>query len=108
MSRLLLTFLVSAFLAANVAAFTSPSGRTSSSLNRLTTTTTTAPTAPFTTSAFESTTTTTTALNLKVKIDPEKAKNKNVAGNAKMAAYSGSIVIAILLPVIFLVWSALK
>ncbi|KAL3815999.1 hypothetical protein ACHAXA_010659 [Cyclostephanos tholiformis] len=52
-----------------------------------------------------------TALNLKVKIDPEAAKtkvNKNVAGNAKMAAYGGSVVIALMLPIAFLVWSAVS
>jgi hypothetical protein len=51
-----------------------------------------------------------TALHLKVKIDPEAAKkgNKNVAGNAKMAAYGGSVVIALMLPIAFLVWSAVS
>jgi hypothetical protein len=52
-----------------------------------------------------------TALNLKVKIDPEASKkkgNKNVAGNAKMAAYGGSVVIALMLPIAFLVWSAVS
>ena len=53
---------------------------------------------------------TTTALRLKVKIDPEAKNkgNKNVAGNAKMAAYGGSVVIALLLPIAFLVWSAVS
>jgi hypothetical protein len=47
-----------------------------------------------------------TALNLKVKVDPEAKGGKNVKGNAKMAAYGGSVVFALLLPVAFLVWSA--
>mmetsp|Transcript_18304 Transcript_18304/g.51007 ORF Transcript_18304/g.51007 Transcript_18304/m.51007 type:complete len:108 (-) Transcript_18304:184-507(-) len=49
----------------------------------------------------------TTALNLKVKVDPD-AKTNNAAGNAKAAAYGGSIAVAALLPIIFLVWSALN
>mmetsp|Transcript_38904 Transcript_38904/g.66401 ORF Transcript_38904/g.66401 Transcript_38904/m.66401 type:complete len:102 (-) Transcript_38904:293-598(-) len=49
-----------------------------------------------------------TALNLKVKVDPNAKGNKNVAGNAKMAAYGGSIVFAALLPIAFLVWSAVS
>ncbi|KAL3790222.1 hypothetical protein HJC23_005594 [Cyclotella cryptica] len=50
----------------------------------------------------------TTALQLKVKVDPEAKGNKNVAGNAKMAAYGGSIVVAVLLPVAFLIWAAVS
>ena len=52
--------------------------------------------------------TSTTALQLKVKIDPEAKGNKNVAGNAKMAAYGGSVVVAVLLPVVFLIWAAVS
>eukprot|EP00529_Nitzschia_sp_RCC80_P034267 CAMPEP_0113506260 /NCGR_PEP_ID=MMETSP0014_2-20120614/35806_1 /TAXON_ID=2857 /ORGANISM="Nitzschia sp." /LENGTH=105 /DNA_ID=CAMNT_0000401729 /DNA_START=161 /DNA_END=478 /DNA_ORIENTATION=- /assembly_acc=CAM_ASM_000159 len=50
----------------------------------------------------------TTALNLK--IDPSELKStKGVnPGAAKGAAYAGSIVIAVLLPVAFLAWSALQ
>jgi len=51
--------------------------------------------------------TTSTSLNLKVKVDPN-AKTKNAAGNAKAAAYGGSIAIAALLPIAFLVWSAIS
>jgi hypothetical protein len=47
---------------------------------------------------------TSTSLNLKVKVDPN-AKNNNAGGNAKMAAYGGSVAIAALLPIAFLVWS---
>mmetsp|Transcript_15747 Transcript_15747/g.23876 ORF Transcript_15747/g.23876 Transcript_15747/m.23876 type:complete len:100 (-) Transcript_15747:279-578(-) len=50
---------------------------------------------------------TSTALNLKVKVDPN-AKTTNTKGNAKMAAYGGSIVFAALLPIAFLVWSAVS
>ncbi len=52
----------------------------------------------------------TTALGLKIKVDPDKAgKNKGInPGLAKGAAYGGSIVIAVLLPIIFLAWAALK
>ena len=51
---------------------------------------------------------TTTALNLK--IDPSELKStKGVnPGAAKGAAYAGSIVIAVLLPLVFLAWSALQ
>ena len=48
-----------------------------------------------------------TALNLKVKVDPNK-KTSNTTGNAKMAAYGGSVVIAVALPVLFLIWSAVS
>jgi hypothetical protein len=50
---------------------------------------------------------TSTSLNLKVKVDPN-AKTKNAAGNAKAAAYGGSIAIAALLPIGFLLWSMLS
>ena len=49
-----------------------------------------------------------TALNLKVKVDPDAKGGDNVKGKAKMAAYGGSIVFALLLPVAFLVWSAVS
>ncbi|KAL7481318.1 hypothetical protein ACHAW6_007000 [Cyclotella cf. meneghiniana] len=52
--------------------------------------------------------TSSTALQLKVKVDPEAKGNKNVTGNAKMAAYGGSIVVAVLLPVAFLIWAAVS
>jgi hypothetical protein len=48
------------------------------------------------------------ALHLKVKVDPDAKKTKNTAGNAKMAAYGGSVIIAVLLPIAFLVWSAVS
>mmetsp|Transcript_13629 Transcript_13629/g.30430 ORF Transcript_13629/g.30430 Transcript_13629/m.30430 type:complete len:174 (-) Transcript_13629:404-925(-) len=50
---------------------------------------------------------TSTSLNLKVKVDPN-AKTNNAKGNAKAAAYGGSIAIAALLPIAFLVWSAIS
>mmetsp|Transcript_10626 Transcript_10626/g.25576 ORF Transcript_10626/g.25576 Transcript_10626/m.25576 type:complete len:100 (+) Transcript_10626:91-390(+) len=50
---------------------------------------------------------TSTSLNLKVKVDPN-AKTNNSAGNAKAAAYGGSIAIAALLPIAFLIWSTLS
>ena len=46
-----------------------------------------------------------TSLNLKIKVDPN-AKTNNDKGNAKGAAYVGSIAIAAALPIIFLIWSA--
>lgn len=49
-----------------------------------------------------------TALNLKVKVDPDAKGGDNVKGKAKMAAYGGSVVFALLLPVAFLVWSAVS
>eukprot|EP00573_Skeletonema_grethae_P007891 CAMPEP_0201699288 /NCGR_PEP_ID=MMETSP0578-20130828/23146_1 /ASSEMBLY_ACC=CAM_ASM_000663 /TAXON_ID=267565 /ORGANISM="Skeletonema grethea, Strain CCMP 1804" /LENGTH=99 /DNA_ID=CAMNT_0048186025 /DNA_START=27 /DNA_END=326 /DNA_ORIENTATION=- len=58
--------------------------------------------------SLEFQTTSSTALNLKVKVDPNAKGNKNVSGNAKMAAYGGSIVFAALLPIAFLVWSAVS
>ena len=50
----------------------------------------------------------TTALQLKGKVDPDAKGNNNAAGNAKMAAYGGSIIFAALLPIAFLVWSAVS
>ena len=49
-------------------------------------------------------TSTSTSLNLKIKVDPN-AKTDNSKGNAKGAAYVGSIAIAAALPIIFLIWS---
>ena len=49
-----------------------------------------------------------TALQLKVKVDPDAKGNKNIDGNTRMAAYGGSIVVAALLPLAFLVWAALS
>lgn len=62
---------------------------------------------PSYTAATSTTTSTSTSLNLKVKIDPD-AKTKNASGNAKAAAYGGSIAVAALLPILFLVWSAVS
>ena len=50
--------------------------------------------------------TSTTALSLKVKVDPDAKGNDNAAGNAKMAAYGGSVLVALALPFLFLIWSA--
>mmetsp|Transcript_18235 Transcript_18235/g.29428 ORF Transcript_18235/g.29428 Transcript_18235/m.29428 type:complete len:82 (-) Transcript_18235:153-398(-) len=49
-----------------------------------------------------------TQLFLKVKVDPKAASNKNKInpGAFKGAAYGGSIAVAVLLPVAFLVWAA--
>ena len=56
--------------------------------------------------SFDITSSSSTALSLKV--DPNSIKgNKNNAGNSKMAAYGGSIVFAALLPIAFLIWSAI-
>ncbi|CAB9511100.1 expressed unknown protein [Seminavis robusta] len=51
---------------------------------------------------------TSTSLNLKVKVDPEQSKNRSNPAAMKGAAYGGSIAIAVLLPVAFLVWAATK
>ena len=47
--------------------------------------------------------------SLQLRIDPkelEKNNSNNAAANMKGAAYGGSIAIAVLLPVVFLVWAA--
>lgn len=94
--------LVIVALAANAAAFTT-SPRTALSTHA----STHAPiTTPFTTAA--SAASTSTALALKIKVDPDAKGNNNVTGNAKMAAYGGSVIIAVLLPVFFLIWSAVS
>lgn len=56
--------------------------------------------------SFESYTSSSTALGLKVKVDPNAKGNDNAAGNAKMAAYGGSVLVALALPFVFLIWSA--
>lgn len=54
-------------------------------------------------------TTSTTAMNMvKVKVDPKAKSNRTNPAVYKNAAYGGSIAIAVLLPVAFLVWSLLK
>jgi hypothetical protein len=50
---------------------------------------------------------TSTSLNLKIKIDPEESKTRVNPGAYKGAAYAGSIAIAVLLPVVFLVWASI-
>ena len=63
---------------------------------------------PVPTSPFSAETSTT--LNLKVKVDTVKVEksNKINPGAFKGAAYGGSIAIAVLLPVAFLIWAATK
>mmetsp|Transcript_27147 Transcript_27147/g.38189 ORF Transcript_27147/g.38189 Transcript_27147/m.38189 type:complete len:100 (+) Transcript_27147:190-489(+) len=95
-----ITSLLLVALVASTSAFTSIQPTTRSTVGRITSST------PF--EIPTPTTTTTTALNLKVKVDPEAVKKANNAGNAKMAAYTGSIAIALALPFAFLIWSALK
>ncbi|KAL3771622.1 hypothetical protein ACHAWO_009782 [Cyclotella atomus] len=93
-------FIATLLLLTNVNAFTAPSTRS---------VLTSAVQVPTTTSqSFESHTSSSTALGLKVKVDPDAKGNNNAAGNAKMAAYGGSILIAIALPFVFLIWSAVK
>jgi hypothetical protein len=60
----------------------------------------------FTTQTQTATSSTALSLKLDVKELEKNASNKNTSANVKGAAYGGSIVIAILLPVAFLVWSA--
>lgn len=49
-----------------------------------------------------------TALRLKMDVkELEKNAASNSSGNAKMAAYGGSVVIALALPLAFLAWSAI-
>jgi hypothetical protein len=50
---------------------------------------------------------TSTSLNLKIKIDPEDSKTRVNPGAYKGAAYVGSIAVAVLLPVVFLIWSSI-
>lgn len=75
-------------------------------------TVTTAPSSSLLLSGITASTKTTSSTTLRLKVDPEalkkNAKNKNVSGTSKMAAYGGSVVIALLLPVAFLVWSAVS
>ena len=68
---------------------------------------------PMTKNMFEekesSMTLSSTALNLKVKVDPEKSVKGGFNPAAfKGLAYGGSIVVAVFLPVAFLAWSALN
>ena len=98
------TFLVAALFAVNnVTAFTSLKTPAATLVSKsMPIATTSSSSSPF--SAESSS----TALHLKVKVDPNAAKNNNALGNSKAAAYGGSIAVAALLPVVFLVWAALK
>ncbi|KAL7538994.1 hypothetical protein ACHAXR_008937 [Thalassiosira sp. AJA248-18] len=98
MNKLIATLLVIAVVVNTATAFTSQSPPS------LTRRQNASPLGP----AFEvPSATSSTALNLKVKIDPNK-KTDNSKGNAKMAAYGGSVIFAALLPIAFLVWSAVS
>ena len=44
---------------------------------------------------------------VRVKVDPNKKEERFSKADMKMAAYGGSIAIAVALPLVFLVWSAL-
>jgi hypothetical protein len=91
----LISFLIAALFAVNgVAAFTSVKAPTGL-IQRIA-----VPTSPFMAE-------TSTSLNLKIKIDPEESKNRVNPGAYKGAAYAGSIAIAVLLPVVFLVWASI-
>ena len=109
MNRFYLALLVTALFAVNnVAAFTSlktPMALTNSQTRAVTPIITSNNSPVETSISAESSS---TALHLKVKIDPKAAAGKNTKGQAKAAAYGGSIAIAAALPIIFLVWSALK
>ena len=98
MNKFISALLFVAVVASSTSAFTTQS----SSL-----TTSRAQTSPIITGpSFDITSSSSTALNLKV--DPNSIKgNKNNSGNSKMAAYGGSIVFAALLPIAFLIWSAI-
>lgn len=98
MNKFIATLLVIAVAVNSAAAFTSQSP----SLTTRTQQTTSSSFGPAV--EFPSTS---TALNLKV--DPNSIKgNKNDKGNAKMAAYGGSVAVAVALPVLFLIWSQLS
>ena len=100
MNKFISALLIIAVVVSSTSAFTTQS----SSLTSSRTQTTSSPiiTGP----SFDITSSSSTALNLKV--DPNSIKgNKNNSGNSKMAAYGGSIVFAALLPIAFLIWSAI-
>ena len=97
MNKFISALLIVAVVVSSTSAFTTQS----SSLTTSRTQTSPIITGP----SFDITSSSSTALNLKV--DPNSIKgNKNNAGNSKMAAYGGSIVFAALLPIAFLIWSA--
>jgi hypothetical protein len=93
MNKLIATLL----LLTSVNAFTVPSSR--SSLNRVQIPNT---------NADNSFPATSTSLQLKIKVDPDAKGNKNVDGNVRMAAYGGSVLVALALPFVFLIWSAVN
>ena len=97
MNKFISALLIVAVVVSSTSAFTTQS----SSLTTSRTQTSPIITRP----SFDITSSSSTALNLKV--DPNSIKgNKNNSGNSKMAAYGGSIVFAALLPIAFLIWSA--
>ena len=101
MNKFLASLLLVAIATQGASAFTS---KTSLSTRQITRTS-----KPLNGPSFEvpSSAASSTALNLKVKVDPNK-KTDNSKGNAKMAAYGGSVAIAVALPIAFLIWSAVS
>lgn len=99
MNRFFALLVAALFAANNVAAFTSLKTPTATLV---------AKSIPTANSPFAAAEDSSTALHLKVKVDPKAAANSNNLGKSKAAAYGGSVAIAALLPVIFLVWAALK
>ena len=99
MSRFFALLVAALFAVNNVAAFTS--------LKTPTATLVTKSIPTFSSSPFAAEDSS-TALHLKVKVDPNAAAKGNALGKSKAAAYGGSVAIAVLLPVVFLVWAALK
>ena len=100
MNKFLASLLLVAIATQGASAFTS---KTSLSTRQITRTS-----KPLNGPSFEvPSATSSTALNLKVKVDPNK-KTDNSKGNAKMAAYGGSVAIAVALPIAFLIWSAVS
>lgn len=99
MYRFLVSFLLVLVAASNVSAFQgvqTVAAVRSQAVNSI-------PSTPFTAS------TSSTALNLKIKVD-ESAQDSNRInpGAFRGAAYGGSILVAVALPLVFLVWAALK
>jgi hypothetical protein len=98
------TMIADAFVAVKPAAFVRPKNQHNNMDVKTTLT-------PFQTMSPTMSTATTmrsssTQLSLKIKLDPEASKKKVNPGAFKGAAYGGSIVVAVLLPLAFLVWAA--
>jgi hypothetical protein len=103
--RFLQCLIIALVTVSGASAFTVGNNNNNNNKSMISSTRTIIPSA-FITQTQTATSSTALSLKLNVKELEKNASNKNTSANVKGATYGGSIVIAILLPVAFLVWSA--